>query len=267
MDTLSRTGIVVPKTDGSDSTTAYRLSTRSVGAWAETFGFIVLPADTYANIPAAAKYGRVFHPTDAGREGEFYFDTGSVWQQISPAPPTDPAAGVGGLRTLGAGATQAAPGSHQHSFAPANVTLTSAFTIPSTSLSDVTGMALSLGSGDYDVQVRASAATDNPASAANVYYSMEYTGTTTYASHFSQHFDSGAPGTLIPSASESVLPTTVQLIANYGPAGSYQGRVTSLIRLSVSTAGTLKMRAAKANSGNTATLTAYGTTITAVKTG
>ena len=114
MQTGSRTGVQYLSADGSDSPIAVVTSSDSIGAWIDTYALEILPAATYASIPAAGTYGRVFHPTDVGREGEYYFDTGSVWRQISPTPPTDPIAGTPGLRTLGAGAQQAASGTHTH---------------------------------------------------------------------------------------------------------------------------------------------------------
>ena len=112
--TLSRTGIVVPSADRSDPVHPVA-DIRAIGLWLEANGFIVLPADTYANIPAAAKRGRIFHPSDAGREAEFYFDTGTAWQLIGVSPPVDGSAATPSLRTLGGGATQASAGTHGHS--------------------------------------------------------------------------------------------------------------------------------------------------------
>lgn len=54
---------------------------------------------------AAGKVGRRHRDTTTGHE---WLDIGAAW--VDTTPSVDPAAGVGGLRTLGAGALQAAPG-------------------------------------------------------------------------------------------------------------------------------------------------------------
>lgn len=113
MDTLARTGVTIPENDGSDSTSAYRLSMRSIGLFLEASG-VIYGAGTLAGRPVAGKAGRVYKATDAGLEGVFYWDTGSVWQIVGAAPPSDPVAGTAGLRTLGSGSQQAAPGNHTH---------------------------------------------------------------------------------------------------------------------------------------------------------
>ena len=112
--TLSRTGIVVPSADRSDPVHPVA-DIRAIGLWAESYGFIVLPSAAYSSIPSASTFGRVFHPNDAGRESEFYFDTGTAWQLIGVSPPVDGSAGTPSLRTLGGGSTQAAAGNHGHS--------------------------------------------------------------------------------------------------------------------------------------------------------
>ena len=70
----------------------------------------LLQYDVFANRPAAGQEGRRFWATDTY---ELYRDTGASWDLVIDS---DPAVGVGGLRTLGAGATQAAPGDHGHPF-------------------------------------------------------------------------------------------------------------------------------------------------------
>jgi len=58
--------------------------------------------------PAFGKQGRRYFATD---ENQIYLDTGSAWL---PMFLIDPAVGIGGLRTLGLGAQQAAAGDHVH---------------------------------------------------------------------------------------------------------------------------------------------------------
>lgn len=113
MDTLARTGITIPETDGSDSTTAFRLSTRSIGQFVED-SVLVGTEGLLASRPAAGDGQTLYKPTDVGLENVIYWDDGTAWRTIGAAPATDPAAGVGGLRTLGSGALQAAAGNHTH---------------------------------------------------------------------------------------------------------------------------------------------------------
>lgn len=60
-----------------------------------------------ANRPASALEGFFYYATD---DGHLYYDTGSTWLDTTPTVPVDGAANVASLRTLGAGAQQAAPG-------------------------------------------------------------------------------------------------------------------------------------------------------------
>lgn len=67
--------------------------------------------------PAAGQAGRYYHAVDdttAGPNGTLARDNGAAWINVMQAPtappPTDPAANVAGLRTLGTGAQQAAAG-------------------------------------------------------------------------------------------------------------------------------------------------------------
>ena len=113
MDTLSRSGISIPKNDGSDPTTAFRISMRALGQFFETYGMIFLHG-TLASRPAAGTVGRLYKPSDVGLEAIAYFDNGVSWDSIGAGAAVDPAANVGGLRTLGAGALQAAAGNHGH---------------------------------------------------------------------------------------------------------------------------------------------------------
>lgn len=112
-DTLTRSGIVIPSNDGSDSTAEYRISMRALGQFFETFGMIFLTG-TLAARPAAGVLGRLYKPTDVGLSAIAYFDNGTTWDSIGAGAAVDPAANVGGLRTLGGGPLQAAAGNHTH---------------------------------------------------------------------------------------------------------------------------------------------------------
>lgn len=118
MDTLSRTGIVVPSADLHDSVHPVA-HLRSIAYAVENKAVLYLTPGTLASRPAAGVLGRVFRPTDVGEAGNVYFDDGSVWVRLSAgiAPTTDDVAGVGSLRTLGSGAQQAAAGNHGHAVA------------------------------------------------------------------------------------------------------------------------------------------------------
>jgi hypothetical protein len=113
MDTGTRTGIVYLADDGSDAVTAYRTSIRNLAAWAEAQGALYAQGLLSAR-PTAGKAGRLYRATD-DVTGVIYYDDGSTWQSIGAAAAIDAAAGVGSLRTLGTGATQAAAGNHTHS--------------------------------------------------------------------------------------------------------------------------------------------------------
>jgi hypothetical protein len=112
MDTGTRTGIVYLSDDGSDPATAYRASIRNLAAWAEAQGALYAQG-LLASRPAAGKAGRLYRATDDSA-GVIYYDDGSTWQSIGTSSAVDAAAGVGSLRTLGAGALQAAAGNHTH---------------------------------------------------------------------------------------------------------------------------------------------------------
>jgi hypothetical protein len=112
MDTGTRTGIVYLADDGSDAVTAYRTSIRNLAAWAETQGALYAQGLLSAR-PAAGKAGRLYRATDDSA-GVIYYDDGSTWSAIGTSAVVDAAANVGSLRTLGAGALQAAAGNHTH---------------------------------------------------------------------------------------------------------------------------------------------------------
>jgi hypothetical protein len=112
MDTGTRTGIVYLADDGSDPVTAYRTSIRNTVAWAEAQGVLYAQGLLSAR-PTAGKAGRLYRATDDSA-GVIYYDDGSTWQSIGTSSAVDAAAGVGSLRTLGAGALQAAAGNHTH---------------------------------------------------------------------------------------------------------------------------------------------------------
>jgi hypothetical protein len=112
MDTGTRTGIVYLADDGSDPVTAYRTSIRNLAAWAEAQGALYAQGLLSAR-PTAGKAGRLYRATDDSA-GIIYYDDGSTWQAIGTSSAVDAAAGVGSLRTLGAGALQAAAGNHTH---------------------------------------------------------------------------------------------------------------------------------------------------------
>lgn len=110
--TLARTGIVEPSADGSDPFDPVTYL-RNVAAWAEAQGALYAQGLLSAR-PAAGKAGRLYRATD-DVSGVIYYDDGSTWQAIGTSSAVDAAAGVGSLRTLGAGALQAAAGNHTHS--------------------------------------------------------------------------------------------------------------------------------------------------------
>lgn len=63
---------------------------------------------TFASRPAPGTVaGKLYYATDTGA---FYVTDGAAWQLVNPYPGSDLAAGVASLRTLGAGALQAASG-------------------------------------------------------------------------------------------------------------------------------------------------------------
>lgn len=112
MDTGTRTGISYLANDGSDPVTAYRTSIRSIVAALEAAGALYSQGLLSAR-PAAGTVGRFYRATD-DVSGVIYYDDGSTWQSVGTSAAVDAAAGVGSLRTLGAGALQAAAGNHAH---------------------------------------------------------------------------------------------------------------------------------------------------------
>ncbi|GAB6901876.1 hypothetical protein [Kineosporia succinea] len=78
MDTLTRTGIVIPANDGTDSVTAYRLSQRSIGNKFDSAG-VLYGQGLLSARPAPGTAGRIFKPTDAGLQGVSYWDDGTAW--------------------------------------------------------------------------------------------------------------------------------------------------------------------------------------------
>lgn len=109
--TLARTGIVEPSADGSDPFDPVTYL-RNVAAWAEAQGALYAQGLLSAR-PAAGKAGRLYRATD-DVSGVIYYDDGTAWQSVGTAAAVDAAANVGSLRTLGAGALQAAAGNHTH---------------------------------------------------------------------------------------------------------------------------------------------------------
>lgn len=111
-DTGTRTGIVYLQNDGADSYTLYRTSIRNIVAALEAKGVLYTQGLLSAR-PAAGTVGRFYRATD-DTAGVIYYDDGSTWQSVGTSAAIDAAAGVGSLRTLGAGALQAAAGNHTH---------------------------------------------------------------------------------------------------------------------------------------------------------
>ena len=118
----ARFGVAILANDGSDPVTIYRTNLRAIEAALESLGLVWRGQGTVASRPAAGIQGGVYKPTDAGYESILHYDDGATWREIGTAAPTDPAAGTGGLRTLGSGATQAAAGNHSHAIDPAAAT-------------------------------------------------------------------------------------------------------------------------------------------------
>lgn len=84
MDTLTRTGIVIPANDGSDPVTAYRTSLRDIGTRVEAQAALYGQGALAAR-PAAGKAGRIYRPSDAALSGVIYWDDGSAWSTIGAA--------------------------------------------------------------------------------------------------------------------------------------------------------------------------------------
>jgi hypothetical protein len=113
VDSLTRTGLsVVSASPSSDAVPTLRDSIRNLAAWAEAQGALYAQGLLSAR-PTAGKAGRLYRATD-DVTGVIYYDDGSTWQAIGTSSAVDAAAGVGSLRTLGAGALQAAAGNHTH---------------------------------------------------------------------------------------------------------------------------------------------------------
>ena len=68
---------------------------------------VTFDAGTLASRPAAGQAGRLWYATNTG---VLSWDTGTAWVDVNPSGVVDGAAGVGTLRTLGAGALQATAG-------------------------------------------------------------------------------------------------------------------------------------------------------------
>lgn len=112
MDSYTRTGLSVLSDDGSDGADAYRASIRHLAAWAEANAALRGQGLLSAR-PAPGKAGTFYRATDDAA-GIVYYDDGTAWTSIGTSAAVDAAAGVGSLRTLGAGALQAAAGNHTH---------------------------------------------------------------------------------------------------------------------------------------------------------
>jgi hypothetical protein len=110
--TLTRTGIVAPSADNTDPFDPVTYI-RNVGTALEAKG-VLYSQGLLAARPAAGTAGRWYKPTDTGSESLIYWDDGTAWQAIGTGAPTDGSAATPSLRTLGAGATQAAAGNHTH---------------------------------------------------------------------------------------------------------------------------------------------------------
>ena len=110
--TQARTGLVIPNSSGSDPFTELKDGIRAAGLWIEANSLIFLTPGLLSALPAAGTVGRIYKATDV--TGALYYDNGTGWESVGVTPPTDAAAGVGSLRTLGAGSLQAAPGNHTH---------------------------------------------------------------------------------------------------------------------------------------------------------
>jgi hypothetical protein len=110
---LPRTGLALLLNDGTDQVTIYRNNIRAIGALLEAKSPLYSQGALSAR-PAAGTAGRIYKSTDLPEDNVLYWDTGAAWVAIGVGAAVDPAAGVGGLRTLGAAATQAAAGDHSH---------------------------------------------------------------------------------------------------------------------------------------------------------
>jgi hypothetical protein len=112
-DTGTRTGIVYLQNDGADSYTLYRTSIRNIVAALEAKGALASQT-ALGSRPSAGAGLRFWKDSGSLGDGVLYYDNGSTWEAIGTAAAVDAAAGVGSLRTLGAGALQAAAGNHTH---------------------------------------------------------------------------------------------------------------------------------------------------------
>lgn len=111
---LERLGVTVP--DTSDNVLAFIPSKYfdDLGEALDTLGALY-GQGLLAARPAAGTAGRLYFATDTPTL--IYYDTGSAWVTLGSPPPSDPAAGTAGLRTLGVGPLQAAAGNHGHGLA------------------------------------------------------------------------------------------------------------------------------------------------------
>lgn len=112
MQTLPRSGVQVPSADRSDSFDPVR-DLRAIANAFEVGALLYAGDGLVGARPAAGKKGRIWRSTNKAA-GILDYDTGTAWVEIGTQAQSDPAAGVAGLRTLGGGATQAAPGNHSH---------------------------------------------------------------------------------------------------------------------------------------------------------
>ena len=113
---LPRTGLALLAAAGNDPVTIYKDNIRSIGAHLEAAGAIY-EQGLLGSRPSAGKAGRFYKATDTPEDNLVYYDTGTTWVPIGAGAAADPAPGTPGLRTLGAGVNQAAPGTHSHGIA------------------------------------------------------------------------------------------------------------------------------------------------------
>lgn len=86
--------------------TIYRTMLRAIEDALEAKGLVWRGQGAIGARPAAGVQGGVFWLDGTGLQ----YDDGTTWTSVSTAATVDDIAAVGSLRTLGSGATQAAPG-------------------------------------------------------------------------------------------------------------------------------------------------------------
>lgn len=288
--TLSRTGIVAPSADNSDPFDPVTYI-RNNANWAESLGAMYAQGLLSAR-PTAGKVGRFYRATD-DTTGVIYYDDGSTWQTIGAGAATDAAANVGSLRTLGAGALQAAAGNHTHAIgaitgtgdsvtksvgttagtvAAGNHThsgtvttqvVTKASTTPhyaadgTTPLNDPE-LALTLAAGTYRVAAYISA---SGAAASDILTAWTFSGTATTAIR----------GTVGPvttttaafSTSMSAYAVTLTGQVAYGVDGSSSSYIREDLILTVTGSGTLTFQWCVNSTGGTGTFVNAGSTLVA----